>query len=124
MIFAWIRFCLVAVLLLFGLACFVSAVTGAWKFGFVLNRLHAAGIGDSLGLLFVVLAMIVYSGFGMEMLKLAALVLFLWMTSPISSHLLSQIEFYTNPSLYQHVEREPRSLPEAEEAAASLPGKE
>ena len=104
-----IRFLLVAALLIAGLFCFASAVIGAWKFGFVLNRLHAAGIGDSLGLLCIAASMMLYSGIGMEMGKLLVIVIFQWITSPVSSHFLSQIEYYTNPSLYSHVAREPET---------------
>jgi multisubunit Na+/H+ antiporter MnhG subunit len=42
----------------------------------------------------------------MDILKLALLVVFMWFTSPTSSHMLAQIEYYTNPHLYSHVERE------------------
>ncbi len=118
MILEWIRFLLVAALLIFGLVCFVSAVAGAWKFGFLLNRMHAAGIGDTLGLLSVIAAAAIYSGFGMEMLKFMVIAIFLWLTSPISSHFLSQIEYYTNPALYSHVAREVDLDGQAEAAKA------
>jgi hypothetical protein len=29
----------------------------------------------------------------------------MWNTSPVSSHFLSQIEYYTNPKLFDHMER-------------------
>lgn len=106
MILEVLRFILVAFFLIAGLVCFVSAVTGAWKFGFVMNRMHAAGIGDTLGLLCVIVSMAIYSGLGMGLLKLIVIAVFLWLTSPVSSHFLSQIEYYTNPSLYSHVARE------------------
>ncbi len=102
----WIRFFLVAALLILGLVCFAGAVTGAWKFGFVLNRMHAAGIGDTLGLLTVILAMIVASFPSMVTLKLLLLILFLWFSSPVSSHFLAQIEYYTNPDLYREAGRQ------------------
>ena len=121
-----IRFILVAALLIAGLFCFASAVIGAWKFGFLLNRLHAAGIGDSLGLLCIVTSMILYTGIGMEMGKLLVIVGFQWITSPVSSHFLSQIEYYTNPSLYSHVAREPeeKSGPKDQPDMGQVPGEE
>ena len=107
----WIRFAITAVILLSALVTFSAAVIGANRFGFSMNRMHAAGIGDTLGILLVVLAMLVAGGVNMGTLKLLLIVLFLWFTSPVSSHLLSQIEYYTNPELYsymkrQHVEKE------------------
>ena len=44
----WVRFALTAVLLACSVFCFASAVLGVYSFGFILNRIHASGIGDSL----------------------------------------------------------------------------
>ena len=41
----WIRFFITAALLLLGMISFISAVIGVYRFGFVMNRMHAAGIG-------------------------------------------------------------------------------
>ena len=41
----------------------------------------------------------------MDILKLILLVGFMWNTSPVSSHFLSQVEYYTNPNLYDHMKR-------------------
>ena len=92
----WLRFFIVAGLLLIGLFSYVSAVIGVYRFGFVMNRMHAAGIGDTLGLLCVVSAMAVASGLNMDTLKLLFLIFFMWFTSPVSTHFLSQVEYYTN----------------------------
>ena len=102
----WIRFALAAALLIFALVCFAAAVKGVWKFGYALNRMHAAGIGDTLGLLSVILALMLASGWDMGTLKLLLLVLFMWFTSPVNSHFLSQIEYFTNPGLYRETRRE------------------
>ena len=106
MILEWIRFFITAALLVLGLVCFSAAVLGAWKFGFVMNRMHAAGIGDSMGLLCIVLAMVVATGLNMDSLKLLLLVVFLWATSPVSSHFLIQTEYFTNPHLYDMADRQ------------------
>ena len=118
---AWIRFIITAVLMIGALGCFVSAVTGVWRFGFVLNRVHAAGIGDSLGILLMMAALAVGSGLNMTSLKLLLLVVLLWLTSPVSSHFLSQIEYYTNPDLYEHVTREESMDPERKHTAKKKP---
>ena len=99
MMLEWIRFFLTAALIIFGLVCFAGAVLGAWKFGFVMNRMHAAGIGDTLGLLCIIAGLVIASGWNMNSLKLILIILFMWFTSPVSSHFLSQIEYFTNPDL-------------------------
>ena len=101
----WIRFWITAVLLICGLVSFAAGVIGNCRFYYVMNRLHAGGIGDTQGLLLIVLAIAVSAGSAMDAAKLALLVVFMWNTSPVSSHFVSQIEYYTNPKLYDHMER-------------------
>ena len=101
----WIRFGAAALLLFLALSAFTSAVIGVWRFGFVLNRMHAAGIGDTLGLFAVTAALVVCRGISLASAKIILLVVFMWFTSPASSHFLSQIEYYTNPHLYRYTDR-------------------
>ncbi|MDO4620509.1 MAG: monovalent cation/H(+) antiporter subunit G [Lachnospiraceae bacterium] len=101
----WIRFWMTAVLLLIGAASFASAVLGAWRFGFSMNRMHAAGIGDTMAILFVVAALFVSSANVMDALKLLFLIFFLWFTSPVSTHFLGQVEYYNNRELGKYVRR-------------------
>ena len=99
----WIRFFFTAVLLSAGLCCFLAAVTGNLRFGFVMNRMHSAGIGDTVGLLCVTAAMILVSGFRLSSLKLVLVLVFLWIASPVSTHFLSQVEYYNNKDLRDHM---------------------
>ena len=103
--FEWIRFAIAAILLLLGLCSFATAVIGAYRFGFVLNRMHAAGIGDTAGIFLVIASLAVARGPEMDTLKLIVLVFFLWFTSPVSTHFLGQVEYYTNPVLRRFVKR-------------------
>ncbi len=105
MAFEWIRFFITAGLLLFGLCAFAASVLGVYRFGFIMNRIHAAGIGDSLGLLTVSMAMMVSMGLSMDTIKMLLILVFMWFTSPVSTHFLSQVEYFTNPDLYRYVSR-------------------
>ena len=107
----WIRFFAVAVLLLGAVLSFLSAVAGVFRFGFVMNRIHAAGIGDTLGLFCTALDLGIAAGPSVHLLKLVLLVLFLWFTSPVSTHFVGQAEYFTNPELKKHL----RVLPPEEE---------
>ncbi len=95
----WIRFGCTAFFTIVGMVLFSAAVLGANRFGIAMNRLHAAGIGDTAGLFFVCLGLFVAAGIHADTLKMALIVVFMWFTSPASSHFLSQIEYYTNPEL-------------------------
>ena len=105
MIIEWIRFGITAVLMILGLCFFAAAVAGAYRFGFVMNRLHAAGIGDSAGIFCVIASLAVASGMQLSTLKLMILIFFLWFTSPVSTHFLGQVEYYTNPLLHKYVKK-------------------
>ena len=101
----WIRFWIVAVILLAGIVSFALEVLGIFRFGFVLNRLHASGIGDTMGLLCVTLSLMIASGWNFTTLKLLLLIIFMWLTSPTSTHFLSMVEMNTNQELNRHVRR-------------------
>ena len=102
----WIRFAFTCLLLAGGLFFFGAAVMGVWRFVFIINRMHAAGIGDTLALFLILAGLAIGSGWNLETAKLLLLCVFLWFSSPVSSHFLSQIEYFTNPELYDCVERE------------------
>ena len=105
MVGEWIIFWITAALLIAALICFSAAVIGAYRFGFSLNRMHAAGIGDTAGIFLVIASLAVARGFEMDTLKLVILVFFLWFTSPVSTHFLGQVEYYTNPVLRNYVKK-------------------
>ena len=93
----WVRFGLGTVCLGVGLFFLVSAVVGNYRFKFALNRMHAAALGDTLGLLGVVLGICFYEGLCPTTVKLLAIVALLWITSPVSSHLIMLMEFTAGP---------------------------
>ncbi len=99
----WIRFGLTAVLLLCGVFAFAAAMLGNYRFGYVLNRMHGAGIGDSLGVFLVIGSLIISADSGMDMLKLGLLVVFLWCTSPVTSHVLARIEMGGDREYRRHL---------------------
>lgn len=70
----------------------VSAVIGNYRFSYVLYRMHAAGMGDTLGilLLFAGLAVLCFSP--AFVLRLALIILLLWAGSCVASHLLMRME--------------------------------
>ena len=102
----WFRFVLTALLLGFAVFSFTSAVLGVFRFGFIMNRIHAAGIGDTAALFCVVLASMIGTGDAMTILKLVLVLIFMWCSSPVSTHFLGQIEYYMDKQLDRYVERE------------------
>ena len=87
----WIQFIVGAALILAGLVIFALSVIGVYRFKYVLNRMHAAAMGDTLGLLLVLAGLIVFSGLKFLSLKLLLIIVMLWLTSPVSSHLIARL---------------------------------
>ena len=98
-----LRFALCALLMLLGLVFEISAVVGVFRFRYVLNRMHAAAMGDTMGIFLMLLGLAVANGLSMLSLKLMLLVLLFWLTSPVSSHLIGRLELVTNEELDREV---------------------
>ena len=103
-ILEWIRFGAGVGLLLIGLAIFLLELFGVFKFSYVLNRMHAAAMGDTLGLGACLTGMILLSGWNITSVKLALIVVFLWLASPVASHLIARLEVVTNEQLEEYCE--------------------
>ena len=96
----WIVFVISALLLITGLFLMLSAVVGQYRFKYVLNRMHAASMGDSMGLGLVLVSLCLASGDGWLIAKYLLVVLFVWLTSPTAGHLIARLEIATD-SQYQ-----------------------
>lgn len=103
-ILEWVRFISGTGLLLVGLGIFLLQIFGVFKFKYVLNRMHAAAIGDTLGIGISLTGLIILSGLNFTSLKMALIIVFLWLASPVSSHLISRLEAVTNEHLAEHCE--------------------
>lgn len=97
----WIRFIVTALLLLSGLFIMMTSVLGIFKFDYVLNRMHAAAMGDTLGLMFCLSALIISAPDIWTALKLLLIIVFLWVASPVGSHLIARLEVTLNPRWQQ-----------------------
>ena len=95
----WIRFALSAVLTLFGLFVLVTAALGLFRFRYVLNRIHATALADTLAVLTILAGLALAWGCTPVTLKLLAVVFFLWITSPVASHLIGRLEVTINDQL-------------------------
>ena len=98
-----LRFILCALLMLLGLIFEISAVIGVFRFRYVLNRMHAAAMGDTMGIFMMLLGLAVANGINMLSLKLLVLVLLFWSASPVASHLIGRLELVTNEELGREV---------------------
>lgn len=100
----WLRFIICALLLISGLSILTIAVIGIYRFKFVLNRMHASAMGDTLGLLFSMLCFIVASDDIFIMLKFLLIIVFYWVASPVGTHLIARLEITSNENLSKVME--------------------
>ena len=110
----WVRFIIGAAFLIMGLAVFIIEMIGVFRCKYVMNRMHAAAMGDTLGIGCTLLGLIIINGANLTSLKLACIIVFLWFSSPTSSHLIARLELTTDEEPQKHYRKLPLSQLEAE----------
>lgn len=87
-----VRFIIAAIFIGIGIFIFAAATLGVFKFKYVLNRMHIAAQSDTLGILCVGVGASILTGFTFATLKIIAVVILFWLTSPVASHLIAKME--------------------------------
>ena len=87
---------------MFGLFLLGTGVIGQFRLKYVLNRMHAASMGDSLGLLMIIAGVCISAPDMWVVCKFLLTAGFLWITSPTGSHLIARLELTLN----EHPEHE------------------
>lgn len=102
----WVRFWICAVLCIGGIAVILVSTFGIYRFRYVLNRMHIAALGDTLGISLVLLGLVISKGFSPVSWKLLLVILFFWIASPVAGHLIARLETTTNEKLSEYVREE------------------
>lgn len=92
------------IVMFFGMLIFVFELIGFNKYKYILNRMHAAGMGDTLGIFMCLFGLILISGLNFTSAKLGLVILFLWFASPTASHLIAKLEASTNEEIRKNVD--------------------
>ena len=103
-----IRTVLAGLFLAFGRFIFFSEVVGFYKFKYVMNRMHAAAMGDTLGIASVLIAVAILTGELVPILKLLLILVFMFLTGPVVTHLIAGAEVETHKNAgheYREVDR-------------------
>lgn len=87
---------------------FFTEVFGLFRFKYVLNRMHAAAMGDTLGIILIVAGTAVLRGLSMATLKLLLVPVFMFLTGPTVTHLIAGGELETNPDAENEFTQEDR----------------
>ena len=99
-----IRLFIATLLILLGLFVLGVATLGIFRFNYILNRLHVAAKCDTLGAFLVLAGLMVLEGISPVSIKMFSIIVFLWVTNPVASHLIGKTEVLTNPQLEKECE--------------------
>lgn len=91
-----IREMIAAICIIAGLIIFLLAIFGVYRLKYVLNRMHAAALGDTLGLFLITLGLLIIGKDVFHMLKYVLIIVFFWLSSPIATHMIAKVELLTN----------------------------
>lgn len=103
-IFSSVTTILGLIILFLGLFIFLFQIVGFIKYKFILNRMHAAGMGDTLGIFMCLFGLVLISGFNYTSAKLLLVIMFLWFASPTATHLISRLEAATDEEINKYVD--------------------
>ena len=81
------------ILVLGGLFFFLIGTLGLLRFPDAVTRMHAAAKCDTLGVLLCLAGLAVFVGFNVTSLKLALIVVIVWVTNPTATHLVANAVF-------------------------------
>lgn len=101
-----IRMVIAAILIALGVVVMAIGTFGVFRIKYVLNRMHAAAMGDSLGIMLIAAGVCVIFGFSFVTLKVLCVLLLFWIASPTCSHLLAGFEVSTNDKIKEECEEE------------------
>ena len=87
-----------------GVAVMLIGIVGTFRFRYVLNRMHAAALNDTLGLVLVLIGLMVLVGISWQSLKLRSSIVFMWLASPVMSPLIGRAEVLTHPQITDECE--------------------
>ncbi len=92
-----------AIFIIAGLIVFLISVIGVFRFQYVLNRIHAAALGDTLGLVLIVVGVMILASNFFAGAKLFLIILFFWLSSPLATHSIARVEILTNKNYEERV---------------------
>lgn len=93
---AVVRFILTAAFMVLGLFVCCVGVYGVFKLKYAANRMHAAALNDTMGISLCLVGLAISAPDVFTALKILLVVVFLWLASPVASHLLCRLEVETN----------------------------
>ena len=99
-----VRLYIGAALLILGAIVMCISMLGVFRFDYVLSRMHASAITDTLGSLLIIVGLVVIRGLSFASLKLILILLVLWITSPVCTNRLAAADIRYDDEYKKHCE--------------------
>ena len=99
---------IVVALILSGVFFLIMGAIGLIRFPDFYTRLHAAGKGDTLGVLLVLLGLATFEGFTLASAKILLIAVFMFLTSPTATHAIARSAFTNKVQPWTTEERSER----------------
>ena len=103
-ILQWVRFAFAALFLLGGMITLLATIVGVFRFPYVLNRIHFSAKCDTFGVLLTLSSLALMIGWDFATLKLLLIIISIWVTIPVASHLIAYLEVSTNSKITNEYE--------------------
>lgn len=100
----WVRFWISSALIISGLFVLGIATFGIYRMNYVLNRIHVAAKCDTLGIMLVLAGLIVSGVSFFHSLKMLLIIAFMWLSNPVTNHLLVRLEVVSNENIEEECE--------------------
>ncbi len=84
---------LIIIFLLAGIFFFSVGVIGLLRLPDVFCRMHATTKCDTLGAGLMLFALMIYHGWAPDTIKLAFIVIFIWLTNPTAAHIIAKASY-------------------------------
>ena len=86
-----------------GTIVFALSLLGIYRLKYVMNRMHAAAMGDTMGLGLVVIGLIILGHVVVHIAKYILVILVFCVYRPIASHMIGKVEMLTNKDYDERV---------------------
>lgn len=86
------------VLITAGVVFFLISAIGVLRLPDFLARLHASGIGETLGMILFSLGIIIYLGFSLVAVKVLIIFIMLSLVNPVGTHLIGKAALWNDSS--------------------------
>ncbi len=88
--------------LIIGAFCVLIGSLGVLRFPDFFSRVHATGITETVGIGFIFTGLFIEAGFNLVLVKLLIILIFVFLTSPTSSHALAKTAIHAGLAPLTH----------------------